>query len=123
MGWVLSSLSFTIDGGTADPAFWDDWEVAIKKILQKHPGEKQLDKILGVSLTGPQAFKAMVQFFKDFYERGPDPDVLIFFDYLYLLPDDKGSVSPIIREKWKQCVDDALKEKPGTRKYLILGGG
>ncbi len=123
MGWVLSSLSFTIDGGTADPAFWDEWGDAVKKVLQNQTNEKQqIDEILGVFLTESQAFKAMVQFFKDFYARGPEPDVKIFFDYLHILSDDKGSTNSTIREQWKRCVDSALKEKPGTRKYLILGG-
>ncbi len=123
MGWLLGSLSFIIDGGTANPAFWDEWGDAVEKILQDEANEKQqIDDILGISLTESQAFKAMVQFFKDFYERGPEPDIMIFFDYLHLLSDD-SSDSPTIREKWKQCVNNALKEEPGARKYLILGKG
>ena len=119
---LISSLYFTVEGGTADPAFWFEWGDAVKKILQDQNSKKQIDEILGVSLTESQAFKSLVQFFRDYNERGPEPDIIIFFDYLHLLPDGTSG-SPIIREKWKQCVDDALKEKPGTRKYLILGGG
>jgi len=75
---------------------------------------------LGIFVTELQAFNAMVKFLKDYYKRGPDPDIMIFFDYLYLLPDSNGSSNPTIREKWKACVDSALKEKPGIREYKIL---
>jgi len=122
MGGLIDSLYFTVDGGTADPAFWEDWGVALKKILQKQNSKKHEDEILEISVTKLQAFKAMVQFFKDYYERGPEPGVMIFFDYLHLLSNG-NSTSPTIGKKWKQCIDDVLKEKPGTRKYLILGGG
>ncbi len=120
MGGLVTSLYFTADGGTADPAFWIEWGDAVKKILQKQTSEKHVDEVLGISVTESQAFKAMVQFFKDYYERGPEPDITIFFDYLRLLPDNNSS-SPTIRKKWKQYVDAVLKEKPGTRKYLFLG--
>ena len=63
----------------------------------------------------------MVKLLKDYYERGPDPDITVFFNYLHLLSDD-SSGSSRIRKKWKTCVDNALKEKPGVREYLILGG-
>ena len=120
MGGLISSLYFTVDGGTADPAFWSEWDDAIKKVLQKQNSEKYVDEVLGISVTKSQAFKTMVQFFKDYYERGPEPGIMIFFDYLHLLPDD-NSGNFIIREKWKTCVDSTLKKKPGVREYLILG--
>lgn len=61
----------------------------------------------------------MVQLFKNYFKPDPnDPDAIMLFDYLHLLPDD-SSESPIIREKWKQCVDEALQEKPGIKRYLI----
>ncbi len=123
MGGVLGCLSFTVDGGTADPAFWEDWGVALKKILQEQNSEKHEDEFLGISVTKLQAFKAMIQLFRNYFEPDPDdPDSVMFFDYLHLLPDGNSS-NPTIREKWKTCVNDALKEKPGEREYLILGGG
>jgi len=115
---IYTSLSFTADGGTADPAFWIEWDDAVKKILQKQTSEKHADEVLGISITESQAFKAMVQFFKDYYERGSEPGITMFFDYLYLLPDDSSS-NPTIRKQWKTCVDNALKEKPGAREYLF----
>ncbi len=121
MGGLVDSLYFLSDGGTADPAFWIEWDDAIKKVLHEQNSEKQIDEILGISVTKSQAFETMVQFFKDYYERGPEPGVMIFFDYLHLLSDG-NSASSTIRKKWKEYVDDVLKEKPGTRKYLILGG-
>jgi len=121
MDGLISSLYFLSDGGTADPAFWIEWNDAIKKVLQEQNSEKHKDEILGISVTESQAFETMVQFFKDYYERGPEPGVMTFFDYLHLLSDG-NSGSPTIREQWKQCIDSALKEKPGTRKYLVLGG-
>ena len=124
MGGLLGGLLFTVDGGTADPAFWEDWGIAIKKILQKQNNQKHIDEILGMSVTKLQAFDAMAQFFRNYFEPNPDsPDAIMFFDYLHLLSDDNGSDSPTIRKKWKTRVDSALKKKPGTRKYLILGGG
>jgi len=121
MGGLISSLYFLSDGRTADLVFWSEWDDAIKQVLQEQNNEKHEDEFLGVSLTESQAFKAMIQFFKNYYERGPEPAVMIFFDYLHLLP-GADSLSFIIKKKWKRCVDDVLKEKPGTRKYLILGG-
>jgi len=102
---IYTSLSFTADGGTADPAFWIEWGDAVKKILQKQTNKKYVDEVLGISVTESQAFKAMVQFFKDYYKRGPELGIVIFFDYLHLLSET--------------CVDSALKEKPGTREYLF----
>jgi len=124
MGGLLGALLFLPDGDTADPAFWEDWGIAIKKILHEQNSEKHVDdEILGISVTESQAFKAIVQFFRHYYKPDPDdPEAIMFFDYLHLLPDDNSS-SLTIKEKWKTCVDDALKEKPGTREYLILGGG
>jgi len=119
MGALLGGLLFLPDGKPFDPAFWEDWKIAIQKVLHKQTSEKQINKILGVSVTESQAFKSMIQFFRDYYERGPDPDVMIFFDYLHILSDDKGSTNPTIREKWKQCANEALKEKPGIRDYRI----
>ena len=124
LGGLVSSLYFTIDGGTADPAFWEDWGTAIKKVLHEQNSEKHVDEILGISVTESQAFEAMVQLFRNYFEPNPDdPDAVIFFEYLHLLPDGNGSDSPTIREQWKRCVDSALKEKPGIRKYLILCRG
>jgi len=121
---TLSSLLFTIDGGTADPAFWEDWGVAIKKVLHEQNSVKHIDEILGISVTESQAFDIMVQFFKNYYKPDPDdPNAVMFFDYLHLLPDSAGSSSSIIRKKWKTCVDSSLKEKPGIRKYLMLCRG
>jgi len=116
---LLSSFLFLPDGKTADLAFWSDWENAIKTILKKHPGEKQLDEILGVSLTESQAFKAMAQFFRGYYELTSNPEAMIFLDNIHLLPNG-NSTSSAIREKWKRCVDESLKEKPGIRKYRII---
>jgi len=115
-------MSFLPDGGTIHRTCWIDWNVVVKKVLQEQNGEKHLDKILGISLTESQAFNAMVKFLKNYYERGPDPDIIVFFDYLNLLPDGNSS-SPVIRERWKTCVDNALKEKPGIRDYRILCRG
>jgi len=86
MGELVTSLYFTVDGGTADPAFWSEWGYAVKKVLQEQTSEKYVDEVLGISVTESQAFKAMVQFFKDYYERGPEPGVMTFFlDSLSLL--------------------------------------
>jgi len=119
MGSLLGVLIFLPDGKPLDSAYWKDWSIAIQKILQKQPEKKQLDEILGVSLTESQAFKAMIQFFRDYYKRRPDPDVMIFFDYLHFLSNDKDSTSPTIKKKWDQCIDEALKESPGIREYRI----
>jgi len=114
-------MSFLPYGGTIHRTYWIDWDIAVKKVLQEQNREKGADDgILGISVTESQAFNAMVKFLKNYYERGPDPDITIFFNYLHLLPDDNDSGSPTIKEKWKTCVDDALKEKPGIRDYLIL---
>ncbi len=121
MDGLISSLYSTIDGGTANPTFWSKWNDAIKKILHKQNNKKYIDEILGISVTESQAFKAMVQFFKNYYEQRLEPGITIFFDYLHLLPNG-NSASLTIREQWKTCVDSALKEKPGIREYLILGG-
>ncbi len=118
MGGLLGSLLFLPDGDTFDPAFWIEWDDAIKKVLQEQNSEKHKDEFLGISVTESQAFKAMVQFFKDYYERGPESGVMIFFDYLRLLPDN-SSRNLTIRKQWKTCVDNALKEKPGIRDYRI----
>jgi len=118
MGGLISSFFFLPDGGTADPAFWIEWDDAVKKVLQEQTSEKYVDEVLGISVTELQAFKTMVQFFKDYYERGPESGITIFFNYLYLLPDN-SSGSSAIREKWKTCVDSAIKEKPGVREYLF----
>jgi len=118
MGGLISSLFFLPDGGTADPAFWSEWDDAIKNVLQEQICKKYVDEVLGISVTESQAFKAMVQFFKDYYKRGPEPGIMTFFDYLHLLPDD-NSGSSTIKEKWKTCVDNSLKEKPGIREYLF----
>jgi len=118
---IRGAMSFLPDGDTILCTYWIDWDIAVKKILQEQNSEKHEDKILGIFVTESQAFRAMVKFLKDYYKRGPEPDVMIFFDYLHLLPDDSSS-SLTIREKWKTCVDDSLKEKPGEREYLILGG-
>ena len=123
MGGLLSALLFLPDGKPLDSAYWEDWSIAIQKILQKQLEEKQLDEIWGVSLTESQVFKAMTQFFKDHYKQRPDPDVMIFFDYLHLSSNGKDGASPTIREKWGQCVDEVLKEKPGIREYQILCRG
>jgi len=97
--------------------------IAIKKILQEQNNQKYIDEILGMSVTGLQAFDAMVQFFRNYFEPNPDsPDAIMFSDYLHLLPDGNSSSSPSIRKKWTHYVDEVLKEKPGTREYLILGG-
>jgi len=118
MGGLISSLFFLPDGVTADPAFWSEWDDAIKKILHDQNSEKYVEEILGISVTESQAFKAMVQFFKDYHERGSELGIVIFFDYLHLLSDGKSG-SPTIRKQWKICVDSALKEKPGAREYLF----
>jgi len=125
LGGVLSSLFFLPDGDTADPAFWEDWGVAIKKILNEQNNQKCIeDEILGKSITESQAFDVMVQFFRNYYESDPDdPDAIMFFNYLHLLSDSNSSPSSAIKEQWKQCVDSALKEKPGIRKYRILCRG
>ena len=117
---TLSAFLFLPDGKPADPIFWIDWNRAIKKVLHKQNSKKQIDEILGISVTESQAFKAMEQLFRDYFEPDPtDPDAVMFFDYLHLLPDG-NSTSPTIKEKWAQCVNEALKEKPGIRNYLIL---
>jgi len=120
MGGLITSLYFTADGGTADPAFWIDWNRAVKKILYEQNSKKYIDEILGISVTEQQAFKAMVQLFRNYFEPNPDdPNSIMFVDYLHLLPDGNSS-NFTIREKWKICVDDVLKEKPGIREYRIL---
>jgi len=120
MGGLLGALLFLPDGDTFDPAFWEDWGIAIKKILHEQNSEEEIDEILGISVTELQAFNAMVQFFRNYYEPDPDdPDAVMFFDYLHLLPDGNGSSNPTIRGKWKTCVDSAIKEKPGIRDYRI----
>ncbi len=119
MGALLGTLLFLPDGKPVSHAFWEDWEIAIQKILKKQINGRQVDKILGVSIRELQAFDAMIQFFRDYYERDPDPDVIKFFGYLHLLPDNSSS-NHTIKEKWKQCVDEALKESPGIRKYRII---
>jgi len=86
LGGLVSSLYFTIDGDTADPAFWEDWGTAIKKVLHGQNSEKHIDEILGISVTESQAFRAMVQLFRNYFEPDPDdPDAVMFFDYLHLL--------------------------------------
>ncbi len=119
---LLSAFTFLPDGKTTDPALWNDWENAKKAILKKHPGEKQLGEILGVSLTELQAFKVMVQFFRGYYELTFNSEAMIFLENLYLLSDD-SSASSTVRGRWRQCVDEALKERPGIREYLILCRG
>lgn len=32
LGWMLGSMSFLEDGGTADPAMWDIWLESIEKM-------------------------------------------------------------------------------------------
>jgi len=124
MGGVLGCISFTVDGSIVDAAFWEDWGIAIKKVLHEQNSQKRIDEILGISVTESQAFKAMVQLFRNYFEPDPDdPDAIMFFDYLHLLPDGNGSGCLTIKEQWKRCVDSALKEKPGIRKYRILCRG
>jgi len=121
MGGLITSLYFTADGGTADPTFWINWDHAVKMVLHEQNNKKHIDEILGISVTESQAFKSMVQFFRNYFEPDPDdPGAVMFFDYLHLLSDDNGSGSLTIKEQWKRCVDSALKEKPGIREYRIL---
>jgi len=124
MGGVLGCLSFTVDGSIVDAAFWEDWSIVIKKILREQNNKKRLNETLGISLTEPQAFKAMVQLFRNYFEPDPDdPAAITFFNYLHLSPGGNSSGSSTIKEQWKQCIDNALKEKPGIRKYRILCRG
>jgi len=121
MGGVLGCLSFMPDGRVVDVAFWEDWGIAIKKVLHEQNSEKQIDEILGISITESQTFRVMVQLFRDYFKPDPDdPASVMFFDYLHLLADDKGSTNFTIKEQWKRCVDNVLKEKPGIRKYRII---
>ncbi len=73
---------------------------------------------MGIILTEQQSFQAMVQFFKNYYELTSNLDAITFLDSLHLLPDG-SSLSSTIKEKWKMCVGNALKEKPGIRRYRI----
>ncbi len=121
---IRGAMSFLSDGDTVHCTYWIDWGIAIKKVLQKQNSEKyENNEILGISVTESQAFEAMVQLFRNYFEPDPDdPDAIMFFDYLHVLPDG-NSDSPTIRKKWKTCVDSALKEKPGMRKYRIFCRG
>jgi len=117
---LLMKVIYSLSESSADQVAWIDWGCAVKKVLQEQNSKKYIDEILGISVTESQAFKAMVQFFRNYYEPEPDdPDAVMFFDYLYLLPDSNDSSSFTVMEKWKTCVGDALKEKPGVREYLF----
>ena len=87
------------------------------EIIQEQKGEKNIDETMGIILTEQQSFQAMVQFFKDYYELTSNLEAIVFLDSLHLLPDNNPNHT--IREKWKICVDNALKEKPGIRGYRI----
>ena len=120
MAGTVSSFYFTYDGRIVDDAFWQDWDSAIENIPFEQWNKKEIhDKIVGISVTESQAFKAMVQIFKYYFRDSPkDPDGIMLFDYFHLSPDGNSS-SPIIRAKWKKFVDIALKEKPGELKYVF----
>jgi hypothetical protein len=36
VGGLLGDMSFLVDGGTADPAAWNDWLRAVKKITEEN---------------------------------------------------------------------------------------
>ncbi len=122
MGSKLGVFSFLPDGEIVDVAFWEDWGIAIKEVLDKENNKEKVlnENILGISITELQAFRAMVQLFKNYFRIDPnDPDAIMLFDYLDLLPDG-SSENSVIKEKWKQCVDEALQESPGIREYRII---
>jgi len=73
-------MSFLPGGETIHRIYWIDWGIAVKKTLLEKNSLKRLDKILGISITESQAFNAMAKFLKNYYTRGPDPDIMIFFD-------------------------------------------
>jgi len=114
---LLGDMLFWPDGDTIDPAAWVEWDDAVKKVLQKQTCQKPIDETMGIILTEQQSFQAMVQFFKNYYELTSNLEAVTFLDSLHLLPDN-GS-SHIVREKWKISVNNALKEKPGIRRYRI----
>jgi len=121
---ILMEVVCSLAESSTDQAAWSDWNNAAKKALQKRVFEKPEDETMERRLTKSQTFKAMVQLFKNYFEPDPDnPDAVMFFDYLHLLPDGNSSGSSAIREKWKICVNSALKEKPGMRKYRIFCRG
>ena len=114
---LLGDMLFWPDGNTIDPAAWIEWDDAVRAILKKEAYQKSIDKITSIILTEQQSFQAMVQLFKNYYELTSNVEATEFLDSLHLLPNNNSN--HVVEKKWKICVDNALKERPGIRGYRI----
>ena len=106
IGSLLSDLLFLEDGGTADPAVWEDWVESITEISKiKEENNK---------ITILQAFDAMRFFLEKFY--GLSDDVISILHDLQLLK-DKETKGSAVWEFWLSCVKKAIEK--GEYKELL----
>lgn len=106
---ILGGMLFLPDNNTADPAVWGEWSDAVNKVLQKSKER---------NLTELQAFNAMIKFLDYYYQVTSSLDLKILFEKLKPLAEG-GTSDALVWEEWTDCVNKVLKEKPGTRRYLI----
>jgi len=97
VGAFLGACNWFEDGGTFDPAMWDDWV----KIAKENYGEE-------FSLV--DGFNIMKKFLQNFYDLAPFNDFKKILSTLCLSPDNK----PINSDAWSlwlKCIDKALEDE------------
>jgi len=102
---LLPGMVFLADGGTADPAVWEDW---LKAIENKK------------TLTKKEVFVAMIYFFEEYYSVGPYPYIKLIIDALYAAKDCNDVTVPLVKQ-WNFYLKEALSEPEGTKEYLSFG--
>lgn len=94
LGSLLGGLQLFSDGGTFDPAMWQEWQDAV--------GSHN-------NLTVIQAFNSMQRFLKNYCNYVDSAEIKNLINVIEQLPE--GGYDRIIWAKWQDSVKQVLKNK------------
>ena len=102
VGSLLGDLQLFPEGGTFDPAAWEEWQESVANILKTKQSEVK-------NLSELEALQAMRKFLQIFYENTSSEDVSLILKDTQISPD--GKTDPSTWQNWKKCINEVREGK------------
>lgn len=109
---LLSDIQFFQNKRTADPAAWVDWcESVVKVKLRKQVTtfcETRKQANSQTFLTAMEAFRAMQDFLKGYYERTSSEDVAYILEDIQIVQDG-STADPAAWSRWCESIEKVMQ--------------
>jgi len=112
---ILRELSPLPEGGTSNPAIWEEWKRCVSKSLEEILETEPSGEAAHRTYTKLQAFNAMVNFFIGYYKRTLSGDLRILMEVICSLSDssaDQASWNDWNNAAKKELQNQAIEKTP-----------